>query len=285
MMNLKDSNQYIIDLINTNKSFTITRCSSESYPSYLYSIKKQFFIPGYISNNAGIYSNDNQDIAIFYINHINSIIESNGLAIYLERPDTTEIENFFISNNEKLNLKFIHFKVLEPFYCILENITPWTHHLLGKKILVISPFVDSFQKQLTNGFSMFKDTNNSIFLPNQEFVFYKCFNTVAGNHLHSNWIETINIMCNDISKLDFDIALISCGGYALLLGSFIKNKMNKSAIYIGGGLQLFFGVAGKRWDTNETIQSIIKENGCNYIRPSNDEIPTNCQNVEGGCYW
>ena len=29
---------------------------------------------------------------------------------------------------------------------------PWTHYLIGKKVLIINPFVDSFKKQLQNNF-------------------------------------------------------------------------------------------------------------------------------------
>ena len=60
--------------------------------------------------------------------------------------------------------------------------------------------------------------------------------------------------------------------------------MNKSAIYIGGGLQLLFGVKGKRWKNHPIIGKIINENG-NFINPSGDEILKNKDSVEGGCYW
>ena len=133
---------------------------------------------------------------------------------------------------------------------------------------------------------MFKDNNiGDLFLPNQEFVFYKSFNTLAGNHIHNNWIETFNIMCQDIEKLDFDIALVSCGGYGLPLCNFMKTIMNKSAIYVGGGLQLLFGVIGNRWLSNQTILKIINENQTKFIRPSDNEIVKNVGMVEGGCYW
>lgn len=288
MMNLSDSNKCMIDLINNSKDkpFTITRLGTESYPSYLFCVHKKFIIPPYVSNNAGIYSNNINDIALYYMNYYKAVEVSEALAIYLDRPDTLEQEHYFVKSLEG-KIKFIIHEALEPFYCVLKmpDEKPWSHHLLGKKVLIISPFVDSFQKQINNGFRMFKDKERDIFLEGQEFIFYKCFNTVAGNHLHTNWIETFNMMCNDIKKLDFDIALVSCGGYALPLGTFIKNQMGKSAIYIGGGLQILFGVMGRRWETNQTIQKIIRDNGCNFIRPSEDEIPSNCKNVEGGCYW
>ena len=92
-------------------------------------------------------------------------------------------------------------------------------------------------------------------------------------------------MCNDISKLDFDIALISCGGYGVPLSYYIKKELQKSAIYIGGGLQLLFGVMGKRWETIDMWKKIIKENESNFIRPHGEEIIKKNNNIEGGCYW
>ena len=74
-----------------------------------------------------------------------------------------------------------------------------------KKVLILSPSVDSFKKQLSNNFQIFKD--KKIFLDDQQFVFHKTYQTIAGNRLHNNWLETFELMCNDIEKLDFDIAL------------------------------------------------------------------------------
>ena len=61
--------------------------------------------------------------------------------------------------------------------------------------------------------------------------------------------------------------------------------MNKSAIYVGGKLQLYFGVMGNRWINRDNIKQHIKENNTNFIQPSGDELLPNRKNVEGGCYW
>ena len=47
-------------------------------------------------------------------------------------------------------------------------------------------------------------------------------------------------MYDDISKIDFDIAFLSCGMYSIILGDLIKNKLKKKAIYIGGMLNVIF---------------------------------------------
>ena len=56
---------------------------------------------------------------------------------------------------------------------------------------------------------------------------------------------------------------------------------------MGGGLQLIFGVMGKRWETNDKIQTILKNNDnlSNMILPSKNEILKNNKKIEGGCYW
>ena len=43
------------------------------------------------------------------------------------------------------------------------------------------------------------------------------------------------------------ITLISCGSYGLPLGHYITHGLGATAIYVGGALQLFFGLRGLRW--------------------------------------
>ena len=122
-------------------------------------------------------------------------------------------------------------------------------------------------------------------MDDQEFVFYKSYQTSGGNAIHTNWVETFDIMCKDISHLEFDIALLGCGGYGLPLCDFIHTKMNKSAIYVGGGLQLLFGVMGARWENWDDWKKIIAENDTKFIRPSGSEIFANNVRIEDACYW
>ena len=63
----------------------------------------------------------------------------------------------------------------------------------------------------------------------------------------------------DINKaFDFDIALVSCGGFGMLVSDFIFTTLNKSAIYVGGSLQLYFGIIGNRWKSLEITSSYFK---------------------------
>lgn len=283
MISISGSNKKFIELLEKNEQFCISRLGIgvETYLTYQYLSGSQinFNYLKALNNNAGIY-NVNNTLRIYLDLYSDCIKNSDYLASF-----TTSIvneQNFFI---EKYNLNVLHSRVLEPFYIVNENEKPWTHYLKGKKVLIINPFVESFKKQLKNKFQIFKDPNKKIFLDDQEFIFYKSYQTIAGNHIHNNWFETYNIMCNDIKNLDFDIALLGCGGYGLPLCNFIKMDMNKSAIYIGGGLQLLFGVMGRRWENRDDWKKIIRDNDTKFIRPSGDEIIKNKDVIEGGCYW
>lgn len=290
ILDLEKSNNEIIRLIETGQPFSVLRLGigSETYLTYEYvntkKINDNYLHPIYKTlYNAGIYTKnkDIKKIELFIIFYNNAIKNSDILASF-GTCAISNIQNFF---SNKYNLQQIHSRSLEPFYQVQENIKPWTHYLLGKKVLVINPFVESFKKQLKNGFFIFKDEDKKIFLEGQEFLFYKSFQTIAGNHIHNDWFETFTIMCKDIEKLDFDIALLGCGGYGLPLCNYIKTKLNKSAIYIGGGLQLLFGIMGHRWENNEMWKKIIKDNNCKFIKPSSEELCNNFKKIENGCYW
>lgn len=290
ILNIEKSNNEIINLIKRDKPFSVVRLGigSETYITFEYvntkKINEKYLHPIYKTlYNAGIYTN-NKDISkiLLFIQSYNNAIKNSNLLASFNSRNIHYIQNFF---SQTYNLQQIHSQSLEPFYQVQESIKPWTHYLLGKKVLVINPFIESFKKQLNNGFTIFKDKDKQIFLEGQEFLFYKSFQTIAGNHIHDNWFETFTIMCKDIEKLDFDIALLGCGGYGLPLCNYIKTKLKKSAIYIGGGLQLLFGVIGNRWENNKMWKKIIEKNDTQFIRPSVNELCKNFKTIEGGCYW
>ena len=284
MFDLIESNKKIIELIELNKHFYITRLGDQvSIISILYMINKKINTDLLKNENSlyndGIYSkNGLSKIELFCKMYNKSVIESNYLASF---------ENLYVNNQNfyknNFNVNQIHSQVLEPFYLLEKNVIPWTHYLKNKKILIIHPFIKSFKKQLNNDFQIFK--NKKLFDKNQQFVFYKSYQTIAGNHIHNDWYETFTLMCEDIKYIDFDIALLGCGGYGLPLCHFIKTELNKSAIYIGGGLQLLFGVFGNRWENSEFWKKIIEENECKFIKPSEEEICKNSNTIENNCYW
>jgi hypothetical protein len=278
-MNISQGNIFMIEKIKSGKPFLISRTGIGAETWITYSMcKNEPINPKFVnvlSNNAGIKCINNDDLKTFTELYSNCIKNCTALATWENNYD-----KYF---TDKYNLPTVPYQILEPFYCIEEGIIPWSHHLSGKKVLVINPFVKSMQEQIKNNFSIYKDKH--VFLKDQEYVFYKSYMTLGSNKIHNNWIETFEIMCNDISKIEFDIAILGCGGYGLPLCDFIYSKLNKSAIYIGGGIQLLFGIMGKRWENDDMWKRIIKENNTKFIRPNANEQIKNMNTIENACYW
>ena len=290
ILDLKDSNKLLSKYIKEGKAFNALRfgLGNETYIAVKLHLHRQFDEQLWKSDYPhihGIYSknNDINDIIKFSLLYISCFMSTDLLSSFtFKHRQIGDIQNHY--SNLAKNTQ-IHSRVLEPFYIIKDypDEKLWSHELIDKKVLIIHPFVDSFQKQLTNNFVI--DKNNPIFLPGQKFEFYKAYQTSTGNHLHSNSFETLDLMKKDISSIDFDIALLSCGSYGAPLCHFIKNELNKSAIYIGGGLQLLFGVKGKRWENHDMISKIIENSDVPFINPSEHEQIQNYKIVEDGCYW
>jgi hypothetical protein len=113
-------------------------------------------------------------------------------------------------------------------------------------------------------------------------ITYKNIQSIGDSGPHSSWLESLEFMKSEISDIDFDIALLGCGGYGMPLASFIKNELNKPSIYIGGGLQILFGIKGDRWDNHEDVGKFYNSY---WSRPLQTERPDAANSVEGGCYW
>jgi hypothetical protein len=186
-----------------------------------------------------------------------------------------ENEEYYVQKYMNLQASFLA-NVLDPLY--LDN--PWTKELKGKKVLVVHPFSESIATQYTKRDKLFKDEN---ILPEFELRTVKAVQSVGGKGAlgYRTWFEALEDMKFQIAKCDFDIALLGCGAYGLPLASYIK-QMGKQAIYMGGSLQLMFGIMGKRWENQEYVTKHVNEY---WVRPSEKERPKQSNIVEGGCYW
>ena len=270
--NSQESNDAIANLVKENKSFLISRVGlgGETAISALVLANQQ--IPQHVYNwfyiNAGFYGSTN---LITYAKYYKSACESCDLHAYWNFQGFIEMEDFLVPEDKTL----IDVSALESFR--FDN--PWTEHLKGKKILIINPFKETIDKQLLVKDKIWENKN---ILPDAEYITYKSVQSIGGQGPDKDWYESYDKMCKDISEIDFDVALLGCGSYGLPLCDFIKNKLNKSTVYIGGGLQLYFGIKGKRWEGSEDITKFYNEY---WVRPNTEETPATSTMVEGGCYW
>ena len=151
----------------------------------------------------------------------------------------------------------------------------------NKRILLISPFQETLQEQIPIRKCIY---DNVDLFPNCEFITLKPPQTQADQRSSEFAVEFDKFKSNVDELLDdFDIALVSCGGYANPICSHIYSK-GKSAIYVGGVLQMYFGILGNRWlkERPDIVKLFYNQY---WKRPKVSERPLNYNKVENGCYW
>lgn len=157
---------------------------------------------------------------------------------------------------------------------------PWTHALRGKTILVISPFVESLKEQITRLRLIYDGVD---LFPECQFKFIRPPQTHAEEPSMEFDQELSQFMAQLNNVGHYDVALVSAGGYGNPICSQIY-RQGKSAIYVGGVLQMYFGILGQRWVTERPDVVKLFKNQY-WIRPKDSEKPRGFKSIEGGCYW
>lgn len=286
-----DLRLYIEDKIKNNTNFILPRISGvENNFAYLGACiankqltKTQYsYINNwikYIKNNAGI-----------KLTSISSILKYSELYLeafklcdtYFDWDNTGNYIDHIAESHEFITTNFEKNKIWALSLDVFNNINnnPWTQALTSKRLLIISPFIESMKSKL----DILPKIYGVDLFPKCEFIFIKPPQTHAAMPSEEFDIE-LERFIEEVKKIkdDFDIALCSCGGYANLVCAEIF-KMNKSAIYVGGVLQMFFGIYGDRWlkEHPDILRIYMNKH---WSRPSENEKPDGHKNIEGGCYW
>lgn len=173
-------------------------------------------------------------------------------------------------------IELIPSRAIEPYYFP----DPWSAALEGKRVLVLHPFVESIKKQIGQREKIWEDRNVLPQFASVEYV--KAIQSNAGGTTkYPNWFAALDNMKNEISKANFEIAIIGAGAYGLPLAAYVKT-MGKQAVQMSGATQVLFGIKGKRWDTHPVISKFYNEA---WVRPLKIETPPEIKKVEGGSYW
>lgn len=159
----------------------------------------------------------------------------------------------------------------------------WIQALSGRNVLVIHPFAELIQYQYSNR----KKNAAEIFLPDFNLTTMAPAQTLGKSSERkqwSSWFDALEQMKHQISNRQFDVALIAAGAYGPFLAHHCKT-LGSIGIHIGGALQLYFHITGRRWDDPLSLSYIgnLEERG--WIRPSAKFRPEGFENVEDGCYW
>ena len=233
-----------------------------------------------LETNAGIYTKNEESVQT-YVTQLMEAYEHCTVIAEWERA--SKVFSFTGMGQELVSSRTSHIPninaiSLEPYY--VADPHSWMTSLQGKRILIVHPFVETMKRQVTHFDTLFPGRE---WFRDCTFQFIAPPFTLAGNHQGRDWLEHLREFYTKLDQCEeFDVALVAAGGYGMIISDYVYTKRNKSVLYIGGALQLFFGIIGKRWFDNKAILSLVNDD---WVRPGPADRPPHFTKVEKGCYW
>lgn len=202
-----------------------------------------------------------------YVGTLDWAYESADSFFYANQTLIDQIENGNLSHSSQgrytqrliQGKPILHYGFIEGIHPFLKSFKEWGE---GKKILVVSPISESLNFQYARKNELLVDyefpdfelaTVNSSITYNDKSDVRE--GRVLGNH--DNWFAELDDLKSKIQKIDFDVALLSCGSYAGPLGAWVANELERKAVYFGGVLNVYFNIYGRRYD-NDFVRSISR---------------------------
>ena len=238
------------------------------------SLRKQAWV------NAGVFPPIKPQLRSFAGNYREAITNSDLLAVW---PSEIQAAHDNLITRYGSDKPQVAMSVLDVFSCanLIETEEIWISRLGGKKVLVVHPFARSFQKQYSN----FSKLHKVPLIPAFDAAFTSPPMTqgisIFGGTYNSNLGAYLEVLHNITCEEKFDYALVAAGAYGLPIASFLKERAITS-IYVGGALQLYFGVAGGRWKNRPDLQ---KYKTPFWLETPLESPPGGANLIEGKTYW
>jgi hypothetical protein len=278
-------NHLLAALVRSRKPFLVARMGlgTEPIAGFEYLSGRRHYgdaLRSILRRDVGVYPPTDTQIDIFAAEYTRAVAHADVVAKWGDVRMPGHDAEEFILRSQALSKPLIHPRALEPYYHGSNG--PWTSWLKNRTVLVVHPFTESIATQYSeHRTDIFPGTD---ILPTfKELKVVQCVQSAVNETPHQNWTESLEFMKQQIEGVGgFDVALLGCGGYGLPLAAHIKTQLNRSAVYLGGAVQVLFGIRGRRWDNHDVISRLYNEH---WTRPRPSETPPNAQAVEGGCYW
>lgn len=268
----------IAELLAEERPICIMRPGNGEYVSAWQRDEAKFFGTKRYQNK-GMYSimNGNKELYEKWVNQFNQDMSESDAVVLMGNRDRME---------EYLCVAYWHPKELFHLNCLEYSpysknapYDSWVYSLKGKRVLIVSLFADTMQKQLLKLDQIWGEKNP---IKDTEFIFQKSvwYSANSPTSEFSTWFEALEYIDSQIAKKEFDVAIVSAGPFSMSLCANIKRRGGK-AIQYGGSLQLLFGIRGNRWE-NMPISKYFNDS---WTRPSMEETPADAVECEGACYW
>jgi hypothetical protein len=233
-------------------------CESWSYhPRTLYRI-------------AGVYPPQAAIFSRFCKEYEEALTHFDVLAVWFNWGEKMAIRRF------ASNASLIALRALDPIY----HQQPWTQRLTGRRVLIISPFAETVESQYARREQVWQSKPGM--LPSFDLVTIRSpLSAFLTDPQYTDWFVALDAMRERMSAVRFDVAIVGAGAWSLPLVAHAK-MLGASAIHLGGGTQLLFGIQGGRWESQREISCFRNDA---WVRPSLSETPVGVKLIEGGCYW
>jgi hypothetical protein len=152
----------------------------------------------------------------------------------------------------------------------------------GQRILYIGNAVDSIRAGYARGLQTFWT------FPVSNFTLecIKTPQTTAGmEYPHDTMIETCEAIQREISRCNFDTAILGCGAYGPPLTNFIRTALpGKNAIYLGSDCFKMFGITVPlwKWEEDPSLKTEFRHDKLIHVV---ELLPAGCKNHSEKKYW
>lgn len=238
-------------------------------------------------NGAGILFTNKFDIKKYCTLYTKSVMNCTSLGIWSGNMYYQAKSFYDFVQKVSSDKEYICAQALEPYYFMDEKEYKFYEIFENKRVLIVTSHSETTKQQLKKENIFHK----SIFHTSTKYYVYKGVQQNGGNNDSNSWDHHFNIMKNDLKNIkqnifDFDIALVSCGGFGMILCDFLYSELNTSTMYIGGAMQLYFGIMGNRWRNNQNILKHKNDNWSDVLEVDKIEsLIKNPQLCENSCYW
>ena len=156
--------------------------------------------------NAGVYPLDEKIFSQFYEIYLNSISKLNIVAEWIPNNQGGFAESYVLDQYCP-NSTRVPLRSLEPFY----HEDPWSSSLEDKKVLVVSPFQDSIEKQYKKRNKLWEDKT---ILPKFDILTMRVpFSAGISDPEYPTWVDALSVFKEQIDhvKPDFLVLKVDVG--------------------------------------------------------------------------
>ena len=219
------------------------------------------------ATNAGVKPYTEVSYYELYKHFINTLSETDILGVF-KLPREKKLWQELATRSSVC--QHIHFT---PFFCE----TPWSKALSGKRVFVVSPFLELFQQQLAKRHLIWPASE---VLPEVKLDGYS-FPYLIEEDCVLSWQSVYQDVLEAMQSHEFDVALLGCGALGFPL-AYEAKRLGKVGIHLGGTMQLLFGISGQRYRKQPHFSKYINEH---WTSPPASSRPQNYKAIENGCYW